>query len=134
MKFTAYEAKGIEPLVANSPLLAWVYSVMSVTAFAAVLGGVEILIGLLIASRPVWPLGSAIGSLLAVGMFLTTLSFLFTTPGWEPSLGGFPALSANPGQFLVKDILFLGAALWTAGEALGAARAYRRSALPVQRM
>ena len=25
MKFTAYEAEGIEPLVANSPLMGWVY-------------------------------------------------------------------------------------------------------------
>jgi uncharacterized membrane protein YkgB len=32
-------------------------------------------------------------------MFLTTLSFLVTTPGvWEPSDGGFPALSGFPGS------------------------------------
>ena len=30
MKFTAYEAEGIQPLVANSPLMGWVYGVMSV--------------------------------------------------------------------------------------------------------
>src|SRR5262245_9654748 len=28
MKFTAYEAQGIEPLVANSPLMGWVYELM----------------------------------------------------------------------------------------------------------
>ena len=98
MKFTAYEARGIEPLVANSPLMGWVYRLTSVGGFSAFLGVVEIAIGLVIALRPAWPLGSALGSGLAVGMFLTTLSFLFTTPGWEPSLGGFPALSAMPGQ------------------------------------
>ena len=43
-------------------------------------------------------------SLLCVGVFLTTLTFLFTPPGWEPTLGGFPALSAPVGQFLLKDI------------------------------
>jgi uncharacterized membrane protein YkgB len=80
---------------------------------------VEIVIGLLVALRPVWPLGSAIGSGLAVGMFLTTLTFLITTPGWEPSLDGFPALSAPVGQFLLKDVVLLGAAVYTAGEALG---------------
>src|SRR6516165_4101548 len=59
-----------------------------------------------------------VGSALAVGMFLTTLSFLVTTPGvWEPSAGGFPALSAVPGQFLIKDLALLGIALWTLGEA-----------------
>ena len=124
MKFTAYEAEGIRPLVANSPLMGWVYNLMSVTAFSSLLGVVEIVIGVLIALRPVWPAGSALGSGLAVGMFLTTLSFLVTTPGWEPSLGGFPAVSAMPGQFVLKDIVLLGAALWTAGEAW-AARAVR---------
>jgi reactive chlorine resistance protein C len=51
-------------------------------------------------------------------MFLTTLSFLLTTPGWESSLGGFPALSTSPGQFLIKDVVLLGVALHTAGEAM----------------
>jgi reactive chlorine resistance protein C len=120
MKFTAYEAEGIRPLVANSPLMGWVYNLMSVTAFSSLLGVIEIAIGVLIALRPLWPAGSALGSGLAVGMFLTTLSFLVTTPGWEPSLGGFPAVSAMPGQFVLKDIVLLGAALWTAGEAWAA--------------
>ena len=120
MKFTAYEAEGIRPLVANSPLMGWVYDLISVTAFSSLLGVIEIAIGVLIALRPVWPAGSALGSGLAVGMFLTTLSFLVTTPGWEPSLGGFPAVSAMPGQFVLKDIVLLGAALWTAGEAWAA--------------
>ena len=65
---------------------------------------------------------SAIGSGLAAVMFLTTLTFLFSTPGWEPSLGGFPALSAMPGQFLLKDLVLLAAALWSLGEALPEAR------------
>src|SRR5215468_10219241 len=118
MKFTAYEAKGTRPFVAHSPLMSWVYGLMSVRGFSAVLGVVEVAIALLIAARPFWPRASALGSALAVGMFLTTLSFLVTTPGvWEPSLGGFPALSAIPGQFLIKDLALLGIALWTLGEA-----------------
>jgi uncharacterized membrane protein YkgB len=120
MKFTAYEAEGIRPLVTNSPLMGWVYGVMSARQFSSLLGVVEIIISALIALRQFWPMGSALGSGLAAGMFLTTLSFLVTTPGWEPSLGGFPALSTVPGQFVVKDIVLMGAALYTAGEALGA--------------
>ncbi len=81
------------------------------------LGVVEVTIGLLIAARPFSPRASALGSALAVGMFLTTLSFLLTTPGvWEPSLGGFPALSGKPGQFLIKDLALLGISLWSLGE------------------
>ncbi len=106
--------------MANSPLMSWVYRVMSGRGFSSLLGLVEIAIGVLIALRPLWPMGSAVGSGLAAGMFLTTLSFLVTTPGWEASLGGFPALSAMPGQFLLKDVVLLGVALWTAGEALAA--------------
>jgi uncharacterized membrane protein YkgB len=118
MKFTAYEAEGISPFVAHSPLMSWVYGFMSVRGFSAVLGVVEVGIALLIAARPFWPRASALGSALAVGMFLTTLNFLVTTPGvWEPSAGGFPALSALPGQFLIKDLALLGIALWTLGEA-----------------
>jgi hypothetical protein len=107
--------------------MSWVYRVMSVGGFSSLLGVVEIAIGVLIALRPVWPMGSAVGSGLAAGMFLTTLSFLVTTPGWEPSLGGFPALSAMPGQSLLKDVVLLGVALSSAGEALEAVR--RRGAL-----
>src|SRR3954454_6661217 len=118
MKFTAYEAEGIRPFVANSPLMSWVYGLMSVRNFSAALGVVEVAIALLIAARPFWPRASALGSALAVGMFLTTLSFLVTTPGvWEPSAGGFPALSAFPGQALIKDLALLGISLWTLGEA-----------------
>jgi uncharacterized membrane protein YkgB len=118
MKFTAYEAEGISGFVAHSPLMSWVYGLMSVRAFSAVLGVVEVAIALLIAARPFSPRASAVGSALAVVMFLSTLSFLITTPGvWEPSLGGFPALSALPGQFLIKDLALLGIALWSLGEA-----------------
>jgi uncharacterized membrane protein YkgB len=83
-----------------------------------VLGIVELTIAILIAARPFSPRASAVGSALGVGMFLTTLSFLATTPGvWEPSAGGFPALSGFPGQFLIKDLALLGISLWSLGEA-----------------
>jgi uncharacterized membrane protein YkgB len=118
MKFTGYEAEGIRLYVTNSPLLSWVYGLMSVRGFSALLGVVEVGIALLIAARPFAPRAVVLGSALAVGMFLTTLSFLLTTPGvWEPSLGGFPALSGKPGQFLLKDLALLGISLWSLGEA-----------------
>jgi reactive chlorine resistance protein C len=118
MKFTAYEAEGIRLYVANSPLMNWVYGFASVRGFSAVLGVVEVAVAVLIGVRPLSPRASALGSALAVGMFLTTLSFLVTTPGvWEPSAGGFPALSGKPGQFLIKDLALLGVSVWSLGEA-----------------
>jgi reactive chlorine resistance protein C len=117
MKFTAYEAEGIMGFVTNSPLMNWAYSVFSVRSFAALLGVTEIIIALLIASRPFSARAAVVGGALAVGMFLTTLSFLVTTPGvWEASAGGFPALSVIPGQFLVKDFVLFGASLRLFGE------------------
>jgi len=122
LKFTAYEAEGIQGLVANSPLMSWMLSIMSVQGVSMLIGTVEIVLGLLIATRPFAPKVSAIGSIGAIIMFLITLSFLLTTPGvWQPGYG-FPFPSPMPGQFLVKDIMLLGAAVWTAGEALRAAR------------
>jgi reactive chlorine resistance protein C len=118
MKFTAYEAEGISRYVANSPLMSWVYGFMSHRGFSAVLGVVELTIAILIAARPFSPRASVVGSALAVGMFLTTLSFLVTTPGvWAGDAGGFPALSGAPGQFLIKDLALLGISLWSLGEA-----------------
>jgi len=77
----------------------------------------------LIALRPIFPKASAIGGFLAMGLFATTLSFLFSTPGWEPSLG-FPAISALPGQFLLKDIVLFGASVWILGDSLKAIGAW----------
>ena len=121
MKFTGYEANGIQPLVAHSPFMGWIYHFLTVRQFSGGLGVFEVGIAILIALRSWSPRASALGSTLAVLMFLTTLSFLFSTPGWEPSLGGFPFLSGAVGQFLIKDVVLLGAAMWSLGEALAQA-------------
>jgi uncharacterized membrane protein YkgB len=122
MKFTAYEAMGIQPLVAHSPLVGWMYDFLSLRSFSAMLGFIEIGTAVLISLRSISPKASAIGAILAIGLFATTLSMVFTTPGWEPTLG-FPALSALPGQFLLKDIVLFGAAVWSLGESLKAVAA-----------
>ncbi len=123
-KFTAAEAGAIQPLVSHSPFLSWLYSVGSVRAVSNGIGTVEIAIAVLIAARRFSPTLSAIGSLGAVGMFATTLSFLFSTPGVWVAVPGFPLPVPNEiGGFLVKDLFLLGAALWSAAESLRAMRA-----------
>jgi uncharacterized membrane protein YkgB len=117
MKFTAYEAEGIKTLVATSPFMSWMYKVFSMQATSNVIGIAELTAAALIAIRPLSSKLSAIGSVLAVFTFLTTLTFLFSLPGWEKSLGGFPALSGS-GGFLLKDTVLLGAALFTLGDSL----------------
>ncbi len=122
LKFAEYEAMGIKPLVENSPLTSWALQLLGIKTLAAVIGIVEIVLGLMIATRAFAPKISEWGSKGAAVVFLMTLTFLLTTPGvWEPGYG-FPFLSGMPGAFLAKDLIFLGAALWTAGEASRAAR------------
>ncbi|HEV7422791.1 MAG TPA: DUF417 family protein [Mycobacterium sp.] len=122
LKFMDYEARGIVPLISESPLMSWLYGVFSVTAFSALLGVFELAAAALLAAKPWWPRVSILGSVLAVVLFVATISFLFTTPGvTEASAGGFPALSAT-GEFLIKDVALLGVAAWTLSDALRATR------------
>ena len=123
-KFTPTEAQAIQPLVANSPFLSWLYALTGVRGASRLIGLAEIAIALLIAARPFSPRASAIGSIGAIIMFLTTLSFLATTPGFWGVVDGV-LVPTGAGGFLIKDLLLLGAALWTAAEAL-AASAHRR--------
>ena len=119
MKFTAFEAEAIKPLVESSPFIGGLYRIFDLRALSNLLGAGEIATAAMIALRPWSPRLAAFGSAFAVLIFLTTFSFLFSLPGWEPVLGGFPALSST-GGFLVKDICLFGIALWSVGEAAGA--------------
>jgi uncharacterized membrane protein YkgB len=121
MKFTAFEAEAIKPLIETSPFIRWLYRMFDLQTVSNLLGVTEIMIGVMIAVRPYSAKVDALGSAFAVLMFLTTFSFLFSLPGWEPSLGGFPALS-SAGGFLLKDICLLGTALWSLGETASAVK------------
>jgi uncharacterized membrane protein YkgB len=94
--------------VANSPALSWLYAVTSVQSASNLIGVVELTLGALLAVRPWWPRASVVGSLGATITFLITLSFVVTTPDLSPAWQGF----------LMKDLILVGAALWTAGDAL----------------
>ena len=153
LKFVDYEADSIVPLVANSPLMNFLYhqpreyrSHMNkegelipqhrawqlengTYAFSHGLGLVIVGIGLLIASYPIKPELSALGSCLLILMSCTTLSFLVTTPeAWVPALGdanhGFPYLS-GAGRLIVKDCIMLAAAMVTLADS--AKEALRRT-------
>ncbi|MDQ2794465.1 MAG: DUF417 family protein [Bacteroidota bacterium] len=122
LKFTMYEAEGVKPLAENSPFLKGLLGSLRVAGFAQLLGFVEIATGLLICCRPFLPKLSFFGSLAAIVTFLITLTFLLSTPGIIQAGQSFPFISPMPGQFILKDLVLLGASVWTAGEALAAAR------------
>jgi uncharacterized membrane protein YkgB len=121
LKFTRVEAAGLRPLVGNSPLMSWMYGVLSVQGVSNVIGAIEIAIATLIALRPLSPRASFVGSLGAVVTFLLTVSFLFSTPGAAQLKYGFPVLG-DAGQFLIKDVVLLGASFWIAAEAYAATK------------
>ena len=109
LKWTAEEANGIQSFVEHSPLLFWLIRAFGMQGASEFIGVIELTIGTLIALRHWSPRLSAIGSLVAIPMFLTTLSFIVTTPNVGEASG-----------FLLKDLTLMGAAIWTAGEALQA--------------
>lgn len=75
-------------------------------------GVLELSTGAALAAGAFYPLASAVGAVMSSATFLVTLSFLFSTPGVaEPAAGGFPAISAGVGQFLLKDLVLLAASL-----------------------
>lgn len=121
LKFTEFEAHGIEPLVSHSPLMSWVYTIVGVTTFSALLGVLEVATALLIAVKPWWPSLSMAGSVIAIGLFVATLSFLFTTPGVFEAAAGFGVLSLT-GQFLIKDVALLGLSVWTLADSVRSLR------------
>jgi reactive chlorine resistance protein C len=150
LKVFKYEADGIVPFVANSPLMGFLYKYPApeykahmnaegklvpanrewhrenrTYLFAYGLGAVIVLYGLMLCLHPWRPEIAAIGGFLVVIMSLTTLTFLITTPeSWVPALGdtehGFPYLSGR-GRLVVKDFIMLGAAFVVMADS---ARAY----------
>jgi uncharacterized membrane protein YkgB len=120
-KFHPVEAEAIRPLVYNSPLMGWMYAILSVQAVSTLIGISEIVVAVLLLARPWSPRASAIGGAAATVIFLTTLSFLFTTPGAWASIPGWPIpMPGAAGSFLIKDLFLLGAAVWITGESLRA--------------
>ena len=139
LKAFKYEADGIVPFVANSPVMSFLYKFPApeykrhmnaegqvvpanrqwheanrTYLFSYGLGAVIVAYGLMLSLHMWRPEIAAVGSFLVIIMSLVTLSFLITTPeSWVPALGdsehGFPYLSGR-GWLVIKDIIMLGAA------------------------
>ena len=120
LKFTAAEAEGIQPLVFHSPFMSWLYLLLSKQAVSDLIGAIELLVAVLLTLRPIFPRASFFGSVGAIGTFLLTVTFLFTTAG-ALQLGHGAQVLGDVGQFLIKDLVLLGASFWTAAESWRAA-------------
>lgn len=110
-KFTPSEAKAIQPLVSHSPLMRWMYQIWNVQQVSNVIGCTEIITALLLALFPWYKKASLAGGLLGSITFLSTLSFLFSTPGAFRLTDGMWV----PDGFLLKDLILLGVSVMTVG-------------------
>jgi uncharacterized membrane protein YkgB len=113
-KFTPTEAKAIQPLVANSPLMSWLYGLGSVQAVSNFIGIFEITTAVLLASYPLSRKLALVGGGLNTLIFLATLSFMFSTPKSFQIIDGFLV----PDAFILKDLAFLGFGLMVVGLSL----------------
>jgi len=144
LKFFTYEADGIVPFVANSPMMSFFYQypndyrshvnregefitenhswhvANNTYDFSYGLGTVLVILAILVGLHHFVPLASMVASILIFIMTLGTLSFLVTTPEcWVPHLTdsewGFPYLSGR-GRLVIKDLVILGGAIITMSE------------------
>jgi uncharacterized membrane protein YkgB len=111
-KFTAAEAATIHPLLVHSPFLFWLPLLFDQQVASNMIGVIEIVLGAMVAARPIAPRICTIGSYGIALSLIVTLSFLITTPKLDPALSG-----------IIKDLTLLGVALWSAGEAAHASAA-----------
>lgn len=112
MKFTAYEANGIAPFIVDSPIMSWLHALFGVQGASYVIGVLELSTAAALILGAFLPIFSALGAAMSAATYLITLTFILTTSGVaEATAGGFPAISAMPGQFLLKDLVLLAASL-----------------------
>jgi reactive chlorine resistance protein C len=106
-KFTAVEAGAIKGLVENHFAMGWMYKVMTVQQVSNCIGIFEVVTGIgLLFSLFFKKIGFYAGLTSAI-IFVTTLSFLITTPGVFKSVEGFPVTDF----FILKDIPYLAISL-----------------------
>lgn len=145
LKVFPYEADGIVPFVANSPVMSFFYKYKApeykqymnpegvhiemnrqwhtenrTYLFSYGLGAAIVIIGTLVLAGIINPKVGAVGDFLTIIMSVVTLSFLITTPeNWVPALGdsefGFPYLSGR-GRLVIKDFIMMAAALASLSE------------------
>ena len=102
-KFTLTEAKLIQPLVENHFAMGWLYNLFSVQMVSNLIGATEIIVAISLIVGIKYRKVAYFSGIAATIIFITTLSFLITTPNtWKVSDG---ILVTN--FFLLKDILFL---------------------------
>ncbi|MCC9072077.1 YkgB family protein [Flavobacterium sp. F-65] len=114
-KFTAVEAGAIKGLVENHFAMGWMYKVMSVQQVSNIIGVFEVVTGIGLALSFFNKKIAMYSALASMVIFITTLSFLFTTPGVFKMVEGFPVTDF----FILKDIPYLAISLMVYAKSKG---------------
>ena len=111
LKFFAYESEAVSGLMMTNPITSWFVNVFGNSLSTGIIGVVEILTAVLIFIGFKNSKLGAIGAGLAAITLLVTSTFLIFGPVIQQGLS-FPFISPMPGQFILKDVPLLGAAVW----------------------
>lgn len=103
-KFTPTEASAIKPLVENHFTTFFVYKMTSEQTVSNIIGLIEIIIGALLVLSVKFAFLKKYAAIGMIVTFLTTLSYLFTTPGMWRMVDGVPVTDF----FILKDVMLLG--------------------------
>ncbi|WP_285057698.1 DUF417 family protein [Pedobacter ginsengisoli] len=111
LKFTPSEAAAIKGYASNSFLMNWLYSLASDQGVSNFIGIFELITAALLIVSFWNDKAGRIGGYLSAVIFLTTLSFLATTPVIWKQMDGIPVTDF----FVVKDLAFLAVSLQVLG-------------------
>ena len=106
-KFSPVEAEGIKNYVENHFAMGWMYEVMTVQQVSNSIGIFEIVTGIGLALSFFNKKIGMYAGIASTIIFITTLSFLFTTPDTFKFVGSFPVTDF----FVLKDIPYLAISL-----------------------
>ncbi len=116
LKFKNSEAEYTHQLISNG-YMSWILKYLTPYALNQIVAYLQILVGFFIMVKPISKSLSFWGGIVAVVMFIFSISLLFTTKIVWLSGYGFPELS-KVGQAVLKDFILLGAAAWCVGDSM----------------
>jgi len=111
-KWFNYEAQALIPYISHGPLIFWMNPVVGIRGATWFLGVAEWAFGLLLLLGFWNKLLGILGAIGSCFSFIATFTILpFFPDGWEPSVGGFPAMTEHV-AFLMKDLVLLAASFY----------------------
>lgn len=125
-KWFEYEVQALVPFIENGPLTFWMYPALGAHKATYFLGVSEWATAALLFWGFWNPRAGALGAILSVATFVTTVAIIpFMPDGWDPA-AGFPAMKGNV-AFLMKDVALLAVSVcllkWDVVRAFGRADA-----------